>query len=322
MARIRLGISSCLLGERVRYDGGHKRDRHITSLFVSHVEWVPVCPEAESGLGVPREAMLLEGDPGAPRLVGRESGRDYTETVTGWARRRLPQLAAAGLRGFIFKSRSPSSGPADIPVRPAGDGPGGQGKGIFARMVMESLPGLPVTDEERLARPAAGESFIESVFVYDCWLGSVAGRESARALARFHRQHRHVVMARSVSHLRRLDELLARAGNRRVADLQRCYLEILAEAMAVEADRDSHARALADIAGGLVERATPAERHGLEAAIARFRRGSVPPSLPRLLVRRLAFRHEPSMLRWHYLQPPLAEARLRRRHRSVYENIT
>ncbi len=120
--KIRLGISSCLLGAKVRYDGGHKLDTFLRDILGRYVEFVPVCPEVEAGLGVPREAMHLAGDPARPRLVGIKTGTDFTGTMVDWAHRRMEELAGEGLCGFVFKSGSPSSGMERVRVysRPGG----------------------------------------------------------------------------------------------------------------------------------------------------------------------------------------------------------
>lgn len=162
--RIKIGISSCLLGEKVRYDGGHKLDSSLTTTFGPFVEWVPVCPEVESGLPVPREAMRLTGEPDNPRLVTIHTGIDHTDRIVKWSREKVELLKCEALVGFIFKSKSPSSGMRDIEVcMPSGERTG-FGVGIFARIFMNALPFLPVEDEDRLRDPVLRENFIKKVF--------------------------------------------------------------------------------------------------------------------------------------------------------------
>lgn len=164
---IRVGISSCLLGNRVRYDGGHKLDRCLLDTLGVLVEWVPVCPEVDYGLCVPREAMRLVGDPAHPRLVTTRSGVDHTAGMKAWAARRLDALAQDGLCGFVFKSRSPSSGMRQVKVHRRGGGvPSNAGVGIFARAFMDRFPLVPVEDDDRLDDPGLRECFIERVFAY------------------------------------------------------------------------------------------------------------------------------------------------------------
>ena len=166
---MRVGISSCLLGNPVRYDGGHKLDRWLRDTLGAFVEWVPVCPEVEYGLPIPRETLRLVGDPSEPRLVTARGGVDHTAGMKGWAARRLDGLAGEDLCGFVFKSRSPSSGMRQVKVYPEGGGaPAAAGAGIFARAFMERFPLLPVEDDERLADPALCEAFIKRLLATDC----------------------------------------------------------------------------------------------------------------------------------------------------------
>ena len=160
-SKIRLGISSCLLGEKVRYDGGHKLDRFLTETLGRYVEYVPVCPEVECGLPVPREPMRLVSRGGSPRLMTRRSRIDVTDQMTRWARRRVLELAGEGLCGFIFKSKSPSCGMERVRICDESGDVVGSGPGLFADELMRRFPLLPVEDEERLHDPDLRENFIE-----------------------------------------------------------------------------------------------------------------------------------------------------------------
>jgi uncharacterized protein YbbK (DUF523 family) len=167
----RVGISACLLGREVRYDGGHKLDRFLRDALGALVEFVPVCPEVECGLPVPREAMGLEGDPAAPRLVTRETRVDHTARMLRWAGRRVNALARRDLRGFVFKARSPSCGPGHGDAR---------GAGLFARAFMDRFPLLPVEDEERLRDPAVREAFLARLLPDPPATGGRDGSEGPR----------------------------------------------------------------------------------------------------------------------------------------------
>jgi uncharacterized protein YbbK (DUF523 family) len=169
---LRVGVSACLLGRPVRWDGGHKLDPCITDILGPLFEWVPGCPEEEHGLGVPREALRLEGDPDAPRLVFRDSRADITDRMEAWAEERVSRLARLDLCGYILKSDSPSCGMERVTVaapdrgREPAPGNGGQGIGLFARVLMKRLPLLPVEEEGRLHDPRHREAFVERVFAY------------------------------------------------------------------------------------------------------------------------------------------------------------
>lgn len=161
---MKLGISSCLLGREVRYDGGHKLDTFLTYTLGRYVDFIPVCPEVEYGLGIPREPLHLVGDPTFPRLVTTITKRDHTDGMIAWARKRVIELEKEGLCGFIFKSRSPSSGMERVKVYDEQGIAVNEGVGIFARVFMEHFPLLPVEDEERLRDPEIRKSFIERIF--------------------------------------------------------------------------------------------------------------------------------------------------------------
>jgi uncharacterized protein YbbK (DUF523 family) len=163
--KLRVGISACLLGRRVRYDGQHKRDPLLIKTLGRYVEYVPVCPEVECGLAVPREAMRLVGRVATPHLVTERTRRDLTGQMLAWARRRLDELARQDLCGFIFKSKSPSCGMQGVKVYHANGAVLGTGRGLFARAFMRRFSRLPVEDEERLHDPDLRERFVERITV-------------------------------------------------------------------------------------------------------------------------------------------------------------
>jgi uncharacterized protein YbbK (DUF523 family) len=166
MKKIRIGISACLLGRNVRYDGGHKHDRYITDTLGRWFEWVPVCPEVEYGLPVPREAMRLVGDPANPRLVTIRSRIDHTDGMLAWAQKRLGELEAEDLCGFIFKSRSPSCGMAAVKVYGEDGMYSEKGVGLFAGAFMKRFPRLPVEEDGHLNDPLIHQDFIERISAY------------------------------------------------------------------------------------------------------------------------------------------------------------
>src|SRR5712691_2165230 len=151
----RVGISQCLLGDNVRYDGGHKLDSVLIETLGRYVEWVPVCPEVEVGLGTPREPMHLVGDPLAPRLITINTGVDHTDAMTRFAQRRVRELEALNLSGFVFKSASPSCGIRQVPLFNPQGIETQDGIGLFARAFMEHFPEMPVEEESRLKDPQA-----------------------------------------------------------------------------------------------------------------------------------------------------------------------
>ncbi len=164
LKKIKIGISSCLLGNNVRYDGGNKLDPYLRDELGQIIEWVPLCPEADSGLPVPREAMQLVAGPEGVRLVTIETGIDHTGRLADWAQKKVEELEEQDLRGFVFKARSPSCGLSDAPVVGPSGPVAGRGPGLFAAAFMQRLPFLPVEDEGRLRDPVLREIFVGRIF--------------------------------------------------------------------------------------------------------------------------------------------------------------
>ena len=166
MSVIRLGISSCLLGQEVRFDGGHKRDRFLTDELGKYVEWVPVCPEVEVGMGTPREPLQLVRVAGTTRMMTTSTGIDYTDRMNDWARARVEMLAREKLDGYVLKSKSPSCGVWNVKVARTDGAADIEGRGLFASVLLDRLASLPVEEEGRLADPAIRADFMERVLAY------------------------------------------------------------------------------------------------------------------------------------------------------------
>ena len=164
--RVRLGISACLLGEPVRFDGGHKRDPFLVESLGQFVDWVPVCPEVESGLDAPRESMRLVQADGRIRLLTNKTAQDHTARMRGYARRRVEELADGELFGFVLKKDSPTCGLERVKVYGTAGMPVKSGRGLFADALVTRFPLLPVEEEGRLNDPRLRENFVERIFAY------------------------------------------------------------------------------------------------------------------------------------------------------------
>ena len=186
MSVIRLGISACLLGQEVRFDGGHKRDAFLVDELGKHVEWVPVCPEVEVGMGTPREALQLVRDRQRTRMVTVETGIDYTDRMNEWAHRRVAALADQDLDGYVLKKNSPSCGMLDVRIVNRHGDASRDGQGLFATVLLETLPLLPVAEEGHLDEPSLRENFIARVCAYKQLKDYVRGRWTIRAGAALH----------------------------------------------------------------------------------------------------------------------------------------
>jgi uncharacterized protein YbgA (DUF1722 family)/uncharacterized protein YbbK (DUF523 family) len=282
--KVRLGVSACLLGESVRYDGGHKRDRFLTETLAPFVEWVPVCPELELGLGVPRDTLRLVGEARAPRLVVERTGEDLTTRMARFARRRVEALAELELDGYVLKRASPSCGLFRVRVYDARRSPSAAGRGLFAAALVDRLPALPVEEEGRLGDPALRENFIERVFAMARWRGFVARRPRPRDLDAFHAAQKFAVLAHSPAHYARLGRLVAGAGRLSESMLAE-YAWLLMAGLAVRATRARHANVLQHMAGFFKRQLADEERAELGEVIEDYRRGLVPLVVPLTLVR-------------------------------------
>lgn len=310
--RIRLGVSACLLGERVRFDGGHKLDRFITETLGQFVDYVPVCPEVECGLGVPREPMRLVGHPARPRLVTTRTGVDHTERMEKWARKRVAELEKENLCGFIFKSKSPSSGMERVPVYDANGVPSKTGVGIFARAFMEHFPLLPVEDEGRLHDMKLRENFLERVFTLKRWRDMLAEGRTRGNLVAFHTRHKLLLLAHSPKHYQEMGRLVARAKELRPDELFPRYEALLMEAMRLKATPAKHANVLHHLMGHFKEQLSADERRELLEAIETFRKGFTPLIVPITLINHYVRKYnEPYLKSQWYLNPHPIELQLR-----------
>lgn len=311
-ARLRLGISACLLGRQVRYDGGHQRDPFLVDTLGRYVQWVPVCPEVECGLGVPREAMRLVGHPAAPRLVTIHTGLDHTRRMLAWARRRVRQLQAEDLSGFVFKSRSPSSGLERVKVYDDRGLPAGLGPGLFAREFLRHFPLLPAEDEDRLHDPLLRQNFIERVFTLRRYRDTIRSRRSRGALVDFHADHKMLLMAHSVDAMRQLGRLVAQADRLAPKDLFARYEELLLKTLALLPTPKKHANCLQHMMGHLKKLLSADEKQELLDVIMDYKAQLLPLVVPVTLLQHYARKYHLAYLRRQtYLSPHPLELKLR-----------
>lgn len=278
--RLAVGVSSCLLGELVRYDGGHKRSRWLTDVLDPYVRWVSVCPELEIGLGVPRPTLRLEaGDAGSHRLVEIKTGRSLTQRMQDYAHARVEELAGLGLRGYVLKKDSPSCGMERVKVYDAGGVPAKNGVGIYAAVLAAALPNLPLEEEGRLEDPRLRENFVARLFAYDRWLSLRAAGCTPGDLVRFHTAHKMQLLAHSPRGAQQLGRLVARAGATPAAEwpaLLDAYEAGFMAALKRVASPGRHVNTLQHLAGFLKERLSAAETRELAGLIEEYRVGTLP----------------------------------------------
>jgi len=281
----KLGISACLLGQKVRYDGGHKSDLFLTELFGKFIEWIPICPEVEVGMGVPREPVRLVGTTTDPRMIAEKSGRDWTSAMKRFASQRTRDIAEKHVSGYIFKKNSPSCGMERVRIYDSKGLAERRGRGLFAAALMDHWPLLPVEEEGRLNDLKLRENFIERVFAYHRWLQVTSIRKSPGALVRFHTSHKYLLLAHSQRHYRQLRRLVAVAKQKSPAVLYDDYARIFMAALAVHATEKSHANVLDHMTGYFSKQLTAAERQELVQLIGDFRRQLIPLIVPITLIR-------------------------------------
>lgn len=310
---IRIGISACLLGEQVRYDGGHKRDNFLVDTFGKYVEWVQVCPEVESGLPTPRETLRLVSREGRLRMVMPKSGRDWTDEMTRYSAKRVAALAAEDLCGYVLKKDSPSCGMVRVKVYDeAGGLPSKTGRGLFANALLSHSPWLPVEEEGRLSDPRLRENFIERVFAFRRLKTLFGGRWGVGDLVAFHTAHKLALLSHSPSAYTELGRLVAGARAVPRADLRALYERRFMETLAVMATPKRHANVLQHMLGYLKDALEAEVRQELARLIDDYRLGLVPLVVPMTMiqhyVRRLRIEYLSGQV---YLSPHPRELMLR-----------
>jgi len=310
--KLRLGVSTCLLGRPVRYNGGHKLDHFLVDMLGPHVEFVPVCPEVECGLGVPRETMRLVGDPKAPRLVTTTTKRDMTGRMLEWARRRVQELEKEDLCGFVFKSRSPSSGMTRVKVYSEKGVPAPVGVGMFAREFMRRFPHLPVEEDGRLNDPGIRENFIERIFALRRWHDAMRESGTLAALVAFHTAHKLLILSHGQRFYRALGKLVAEAKQVAPDRLFARYETMLMDALRVRATVRNHANTLQHAAGHFKEDLSADEKQELGEVIGAYRSGHVPLIVPVTLLNHYVRKYDKTYLaNQFYLRPHPLELKLR-----------
>jgi uncharacterized protein YbgA (DUF1722 family)/uncharacterized protein YbbK (DUF523 family) len=318
MMRVRVGVSMCLLGERVRYDGQHKRDAFLVEQLGPHVEWVPVCPELEVGMGVPREPVrLLRRGPDDVRMAGVKSGDDWTARMERFASARARALESENLAGFVLKSKSPSCGMARVKIYDAArpeHAPEASGAGLFAAALMHRSPNLPIEEDGRLQDARLRENFIERLFGYARLRQLWAGRWNLAALIAFHTANKMALLAHSTDGYRALGRLVGEGKRLARSDLRERYEAGFMKTLARPTTPGRHANVLSHMLGHLSDGLDAGDRQELTAAIEAHRTGRAPLVVPVTLIahhaRRLQTRY---LLDQSYLHPHADEVQLRNR---------
>lgn len=309
---IKIGVSTCLLGEKVRFDGGHKHDHYITGTMGRFFTFVPVCPETECGLGTPREAMRLVGDVNKPRLITNKTDVDHTDKMLAWTTKRLLALEKEDLCGFVFKKDSPSSGLHRVKVYNDKGQPVKKGRGLFAAAFIKRFPRIPVEEEGRLNDPALRENFIEQVFAMKRWREARQRKRTMGNLVDFHTREKLLIMAHSPECYREMGRLVATGKQFKTEDLYKRYEALLFKALDLKGTVSKHTNVLMHILGYFKKKLSTDEKKEVLKLIQNYRSGHLPLIVPVTLMNHFVRKYrQPYLSTQTYLNPHPIELQLR-----------
>jgi uncharacterized protein YbgA (DUF1722 family)/uncharacterized protein YbbK (DUF523 family) len=310
--KIRIGVSACLLGQPVRFDGGHKHDHYLTDTLGQYLDFVPVCPEVESGFPIPREALRLVGNPQNPRLITSRTNIDYTDHMIDWAEKRVRELETESLCGFIFKSDSPSSGLMRVKVYNPKGMAEKKGVGLFARTFVQHFPLLPVEEEGRLNDPKLRETFIEQIFTLKRWRESLAQGRSMKTLIDFHSRHKLLMLSHSPANAGVMGKLVADGKQMPIQAVYAKYESLLIETLRMKSTIKKNLNVLEHILGYFKKRLSADEKQEMLAIFDRYRDEIIPLIVPVTLLNHYVRKFgEPYLEQQVYLNPHPVALKLR-----------
>lgn len=311
-APIKVGISACLLGEPVRFNGGHKESRLCSETLARHFEFVPVCPEVAIGLGTPRQPIRLVGDPDQPRAVGSVHAElDVTDALTAYGQQVATELH--DICGFVLMQKSPSCGMERVKVYQANGHPiEGGGSGLFAHALMQARPDLPIEEDGRLNDPVLRENFLTRIFAYAEWQRLVASGLTRKALVEFHSRYKYQLLATDPVQYKALGRLVATVGKQPLEAFAPSYFSQLMAALKKTASRGTHTNVLQHLSGYLKRDLGTQDKQELQRLIDQYREGVVPLVVPMTLLKHHFRRHPDRYVATQvYLQPHPEDLSLR-----------
>ena len=309
---VKIGISQCLLGEKVRYDGNHSHDRFLTQTLGLFVDYLPVCPEVECGMPTPREAVRLVGDPECPRLVTQKTGIDKTQQMNTWIHTRLKELEKEDLCGFIFKSKSPSSGLYRIRVYGDDGKVRKTGTGLFAGAFTRHFPRVPVEEAGRLQDPRLRELFIENIFSFQRWRKFLDAPFKMGRLVDFHTRNKLLILSHSPEIYRKMGKLVAAGKSMDVPELIDTYESHLIKALRLKTTVKKQINVLSHIMGFFKNELNGDEKKELLSVFDQYRSGYVPLIVPLTLIKHYVMKYDNEWLKKQtYLNPHPIELKLR-----------
>lgn len=307
---IKIGISACLVGKRVRYDSKDSQDPYIVNTIGRYVKFVPVCPESEAGFGIPREPMILFGSVKNPRLLKRDTKEDATKKLITWALKKIEELKRERILGYIFKSKSPSCGKHKVKIYTKEGSVVRKGSGIFKSIFEKELPFVPILDEEEFQNQDMRDDFFVSVFLIKRWYERCSRRKDIDALKSFHRENRFIFLSRSSSLFDEISQLLEKKVTKRT--LYNNYLVFLSEMINKRSSISRHVKIMKQIIGLLKDSLTLEERELLQSSLLKYRKGDIPFIMPITLINHYAMKYDKEeLLSDYYVNPEPLELKIR-----------
>ena len=308
---IKIGISACVLGEQVRYNGCSEKDPYITEVLAKFVEFVPICPEVACGMGVPREEMRQVDCNGDIRLIGGESGEDWTDRMGTWSDRVLPGLNEEGLNGFILRSKSPTCALRKARIYMTDGKPPRFGAGFFAERLHQAFPLLPLESNDRLYNPLIRENFIRRVFILKRWKDLLAKGMQIGNLVDFHNRHKMLIRAHDIRGYRQLGKLLGESTVFNTDEIFDTYGNMLFRSLTLKATPRKNADVLKHAAGFIKKDIDADDMQDLVTKINGYKNGKLPLAVPVTLINFFARKYDkPYLLQQYFFNPDEAELRL------------
>ncbi len=308
---IKIGVSACALGEKVRYDGSHARNPFLTETLARYVEFIPLCPELACGMGIPREKVRQIDCGGDIRLIGESSGEDWSERMDNWSDKVIPGLEEDRLSGFVFKSRSPSCALIQGKIHSTTNKPTRRGSGFFTRKLISHFPQLPVEASTRLHNPLLRENFLRRVFVFKRWQNLVHGDKQIGRLVDFHTRHKMLIRAHDLKGYRQLGKLLGESSIFNADEIFDTYASLLFQSLTLKATPTKIADVLMHAMGFFKKQLDREDKLELLDAIQAYKTGKIPLLVPVTLLNHYARKYDnPYLTQQHFLNPDKAELKL------------
>jgi uncharacterized protein YbgA (DUF1722 family)/uncharacterized protein YbbK (DUF523 family) len=312
--KIIVGVSGCLLGEKVRWNGDHKRDRFITDVLGKYFEYISICPELEVGMGVPRETVALYGSLKEQKLIGKKSRNDWTDKMKSYNDETFDSLSKKDLCGFLFKSKSPSCGLGRVPIYSYDDPVKVRhGSGLFAKNFIKKFPLIPVEDEGRLNDPRIRENFITKIFCFHSLKKNLL-RKRIRpgVLVDFHTNNKFLLLAHSRKHYQLLGKIVADLKHQTWSKVLESYASLFMEAINYKSTNKKNTDVLLHMMGFFKKIISLEDKKDILNSIEDYLHGFVPLIVPITLIRHYVKKYDISYLRDQvYLNPHPKELMLR-----------